>query len=78
MKKIMLALCVGLLLGGCDATTTEVHGFILPEGLKDCKIYRLRDGISHITVTRCPNSSTSTQYQTGKTTSSSTLVEDSP
>lgn len=78
MKNIMLVLCMGLMLGGCEPRTVELHEFILPEGLKDCKIYHMTNGLSYITVTRCPNSSTSTQYQTGKTTSSTVVVEDSP
>lgn len=78
MKRISLILLAIFALAGCEPRTVELHEFILPEGLKDCKIYHMTNGLSYITVTRCPNSSTSTQYQTGKTTSSTVVVEDSP
>lgn len=78
MKRIPLILFTIFALVGCDSRTVELHDFVLPEGLKDCKIYFMTDGVRSITVTRCPNSSTSTQYQTGKTTSSVTVIEDSP
>lgn len=77
MKRISLILLTIFALAGCESRTTELHDFILPEGLKDCKIYFMTNGVNHVTITRCPNSSTSTEYKTGKTTSSSAVVEDS-
>lgn len=40
---------------------------VLPEELKDCKIFNISNGWGILTVVRCPNSSTSTIYSEGKT-----------
>ncbi len=75
MKRITLILLTIFTLAGCESRTTEVHSFILPEGLKDCKIYDMNNGLRRIIVVRCPNSSTSTQYHSGKTSVNTTVVE---
>ena len=33
----------------------------MPEGLKDCKVYFISDGIKSLYVVRCPNSQVTTQ-----------------
>jgi len=62
MKKIML-LCALLAITGCSPRSDQLNFPILPEELKDCKFYYLRNenGGHSITVARCPNSSTSVQ-----------------
>ena len=55
----------------------EAEQYALPDGLKDCKVYVVtkQNGGGKMKVLRCPNSSTTTSYQSGKTTQSVTLVE---
>lgn len=78
MNKLLISLILLVFLGGCDMSSEDTtKNYSLPDGLKDCKIYYMQNSYgNHITVTRCPMSSTSTQYQSGKTTLSSTVVED--
>ena len=53
----------------CDSTN-------LPEGLKDCKIYGIQNGNSiSLSVVRCPNSTVSTTYKSGKTTTTTVVIE---
>jgi hypothetical protein len=48
-----------LVLAGCSPSANEKVWPVTPEGLKDCKFYRLGDGEGNtISVARCPNSST--------------------
>lgn len=79
MKNVMLAVIVGsaMLLSGCNTETKEVsQNYDLPDGLKDCKMYSMngKDG-SHITVVRCPLSSTTTTHSAGKSTVTNTVIE---
>ncbi len=74
--KWVLVAAIGL--AACTPSGKEVTGSfpILPEGLKDCKIYDLQsEHGSHIRVVRCPNSSTSTTYKSGKSTYHGAVVE---
>lgn len=74
--KFVLIAAIGL--AACSPSGKEVTGNfpIMPEGLKDCKIYDLQsDGGSHVRVVRCPNSSTSTSYRVGKATHYTAVVE---
>lgn len=72
MKYFIVLLA--LILCGCDPSGSEItHTYsVMPEGLKDCKIYTISNGGREVTVVRCPNSSTSTQYtvRRGKTNAS--------
>ena len=59
MNKLIL-LCVLLTMVGCTPSASQLDFPVLPEGLKDCKFFYLRDGSgTNITVARCPNSATS-------------------
>ena len=59
MNKLIL-LCVLLAITGCTPSANQLDFPVLPDGLKDCKFFYLRDGSgNHITVARCPNSTTS-------------------
>lgn len=70
-------ICVVVLLAGCTKTASEhTSSYMLPSGLEDCKIFSLRsDTGTNLTVVRCPLSSTTTTYNTGKTTNSVSVVE---
>lgn len=68
MKKLILTIAAIVGLCGCaddpHTKTKVITGwYVLPEGLKDCTIYRLEGG-PIITVVRCPNSETSTTTHT--------------
>jgi len=76
MNKVILVMVSALMLTACNPTYEEnTQNFSLPEGLKDCKIYHLESGITYFNVVRCPNSSTTTQWQAGKMQASATVVE---
>lgn len=63
-------------LGGCSNSATEVNYPVRPPELQDCKIYRLtNDSGGYITIARCPNSTTTTTYQKGKTTTATIVVD---
>lgn len=73
--KIVYYIIAMLMLAGCSPDGRERTGFtVMPEGLKDCKIYYISDGIAGITVVRCPNSST-TAYQGGKNSKTTVTVD---
>ena len=75
MKKLIMTFVVVCLVG-CEKSTEEISGtFNMPEELKDCKMYKLSKGMINVFVVRCPQSSTSTTYNCGKTTCSSMTVE---
>lgn len=76
--KYIFVIFISLMLFGCgDPETHEAtNRFVLPEELKDCKVYSLtHNQMNWITVMRCPNSVTSTTYVEGKTTKSSIVVD---
>jgi hypothetical protein len=58
MKYILgILVCI---LAGCAPSATEKVWPVMPEGLRDCKIYNLTDGNGNrLTVARCPLSATS-------------------
>ncbi len=59
MNKLIL-LCVLLAITGCTPSASQLDFPVLPDGLKDCKFFYIRDGSgTSITVARCPNSTTS-------------------
>ena len=62
---------VAIVLSGCNndpSYTDKSTSYLMPEGMKDCKVYRLEgEGNSKtLTVVRCPSSDTSTTYRVGK------------
>lgn len=78
MKKLMF-IAVLLTLAGCGDPSAKdsTDKWMLPDGLKDCKIYSLSNGKgSYMQVVRCPNSATTSSYTQGKTSTNITLVED--
>jgi len=69
MKKVIFATCIAVALAGCGPSASdETKKFpIMPDGLKDCKIFNIvSEHGSHLTVVRCPASSTTAKYQQGK------------
>lgn len=80
MKKpltMLFVLIFAMSLTGCEKETKDnTASYDMPEGLKDCKVFGLKnDSGGWITVVRCPLSSTSTTYPSGKSTSTATVVE---
>lgn len=75
-RKIFFFFIV-LFLSACSNSASEVHYQAMPDGLKDCVVYYISDErAQNITVMRCPNSTTSTNYtvQSGKTTTHKTTI----
>jgi hypothetical protein len=75
MKSWILVFAV--MLSGCAPSAEErtANFTVIPDGLKDCKIYRISDGGENITVVRCPNSSTTSSYRIGKTKKTVTTID---
>lgn len=67
MKKIIIFLFLISLFGCGNNSYNEVVFPVIPTELKDCKTFNLQNvnGFG-ITVMRCPNSTTSTNYNEGK------------
>ena len=68
------ALCLAVLAAGCQPSV-ETAKYPLPAELQDCKLFKLSDGLNSITVVRCPNSTTSTNYREGKSDRTSVVVD---
>ena len=77
MKSLMVVLGV-VILTGCEPSYEEkTQNFtILPDELKDCKFYSVRSNTgSNLDIVRCPNSTTSTPYKSGKTTATTVVID---
>lgn len=70
MKKIIL-LAMLFVLAGCEpGARTKIYP-VLPDELKDCKFFIITDDSGgHITVARCPNSTTTTRQNDKRGTTS--------
>ena len=79
MKRILTFLAVALLASGCTPSAQERFFPVMPKELQDCKVFRLDDGsgtgLGAMNVMRCPNSSTSVTYKSGKTTVQSAVID---
>lgn len=64
MTKLFIILSAVMLVA-CSPSSNEMHFPVLPEGLKDCRFYKVSDGSTEIKVVRCPNSQTTTTHQVG-------------
>lgn len=74
--KYLILITILSVLSGCAANTHEsTNNFILPNELKDCRIYYLESGLSYLCITRCPNSITSTSFKVGKSQSTSVTID---
>jgi hypothetical protein len=69
MIKIISIAMLAVMLSGCNpAYTDKSSSYLMPEGMKDCKVYSLEgDATSKtLTVVRCQQSETSTTFMNGK------------
>lgn len=69
MNKIISIAMLTMVLSGCNpAYTDKSSSYLMPEGMKDCKVYKLEGdtGSKTLTVVRCPQSETSTVSMSGK------------
>lgn len=68
-----------LFLPGCskEPKTVDITShFVFPDDLKDCRIYELNgSGGEWIRMTRCPNSTTTSKYQTAGSPISTVVVD---
>lgn len=77
---LAIVLAVQVILTGCDGTSRPSYQEVktktntLPKDLEDCKIFELYDPV-YITVMRCPNSTTTTEFQSGKQYLTSVVVD---
>ena len=77
MKLLMVIIGV-IMLTGCEPSYEEkTQNFtILPDELKDCKFYGVRSNTgSNLDIVRCPNSTVSTTYKSGKTTATTVVID---
>lgn len=78
--KMMTLMMISVAMTGCSNETIETTpNYTLPPELTDCKIFNLKSvsGLSNspnLTITRCPNSSTTT-YVPGKSSQTSTIID---
>ena len=74
MKRILILVILASLMG-CDSAVEQTWP-VVPDGLKDCQIYKLKNGGGAVLrVVRCPNSSTSTTYPVGKHQETSVVID---
>ena len=60
---------IAIVLSGCNPSYTDKStSYLMPEGMKDCKVYMLDGDASSktLTVVRCHSSDNSTTYKVGK------------
>lgn len=75
MKKIILLVAL-MVLAGCNPSYKTMSFPVMPDELKDCKIFELVSIERRIIVTRCPAAaSTSTNFPSGKTTANSVVID---
>ena len=77
MIKFITAIAIVLFLVGCTPSTNEIgNNYDIPKELSDCVFLNMRDTVTNsIKVVRCPNSTTSVNYASGKTTQSVIVVD---
>ena len=77
MKLLMVVIGV-VMLTGCEPSYEEkTQNFTqLPVELKDCKFYYVSSNTgSNLNIVRCPNSTVSTTYKSGKTTLTTVVID---
>jgi hypothetical protein len=63
MRNILVMFGV-VMLAACSPSAKEKNFPVLPDELKDCKFYRLEDGVAAaITVARCGNTTTVRRHE---------------
>jgi len=74
--KIIVALFILIGLTACKDSSEILNFPAAPLELKDCSFFRLENSDGYtIRVARCPNSTTTTTYQVGKTTQSVVTID---
>lgn len=76
MKRGLLV-AISMLLVACGPYGKDVTANFsaMPNELSDCKIYEISSKTYVLNVVRCPNSSTSTTYQQGKTSATVVVID---
>ena len=73
---LALASVFAIVTVACTPSYKQLDYPVLPEELKDCKIFRINNSAgTFLYVVRCPNSSTSTTFHSGKSTTTTTVVD---
>ncbi len=68
MKKVLLAIAIMAALSGCSDTARPLYFPAMPREFKDCNIVVVTNSEgAHVTLARCPNSTTSATVPSGKT-----------
>jgi hypothetical protein len=58
-----------MILAGCTPSATEIVWPVVPDGLKDCKFYKLKDTKGNtLSIARCPLSATTVETQIDRQT----------
>jgi outer membrane PBP1 activator LpoA protein len=72
---VMLIL-LSIVLAGCTDKVEERKFLAMPKELADCRVFYVqnRDGNS-MTVVRCPNSATTTEVRSGKSTQTTVTID---
>lgn len=75
--KLLIVILGVIMLTGCEPSYKDyTESFTnLPEGLKDCKFYGVSNTDSSLDIVRCPNSTVSTTYKSGKTTVTTVVID---
>lgn len=76
MKKIAIILAAFALTGCYKNGYSTVKFPETPQELSDCKFFNMsNDKGTHITVARCPNSTTTTNFRSGKVNRSVVIID---
>lgn len=76
MKFVILLSCIVIGIAGCERKYTDnTEQYPLPPEMSDCKIWYLQNNGYGLTAVRCPNSTTTTTYQKGKSTETVIVVD---
>lgn len=73
--KRLIAIAALAFVAGCAPSSSKITFPVVPDELHDCTFHEISDGMTRIKVARCPNSTTSTTYQQGKTTSTAVVID---
>jgi len=77
MKLFSLFLTCFFIIGCTEPYHEEKDKFysVMPEGLEGCRVFYLYAGNDSLNIVRCPNSSTTANYKSGKTTKTVATIE---
>ena len=75
IKLAILSLSIATL-SACTPSASEKVFEVMPEGLADCRVYKISNSSGvELMAMRCPNSGTSTTYRESKTTKTTVVVD---